>query len=266
MVWQPVVFSPASPSELLSFIVNDCVSPTTLIICSPRPHFISTLVADVSLRSDRDQGEAKSDAQPEKAENPLLEAPLYQVAVSRHTRLIFVATVSHLRAVLSTFSLKDSPIPAPPAQSSVIQEGGRCPLLVVYGLLEIHRDTSEWSAQGLGSTAAGLVEAATRDTLQAVIIEPWRPDHAGYLDEAMPILSRSAHRIGQTVGDVSWTGRTVSVRQALGRWFRFQPWRWNKERSESGKSVISEGDWAIWLIKQRVIKYTRPFALRHSDN
>jgi len=36
----------------------------------------------------------------------------------------------------------------------------------------MHKDTSEWSAQGLGATVAELVEAGARGKLRVVIVEP----------------------------------------------------------------------------------------------
>jgi hypothetical protein len=44
-------------------------------------------------------------------------------------------------------------------------------LLAVYGLVKLHKETSEWSAQGLGYTTATLVEAGWRAGARVVLIE-----------------------------------------------------------------------------------------------
>jgi hypothetical protein len=45
------------------------------------------------------------------------------------------------------------------------------PLLAVYGLVKLHEETSEWSAQGLSCTVATLVEAGWRAGARVVLIE-----------------------------------------------------------------------------------------------
>jgi len=151
----------------------------------------------------------------------LLAAPLYQVAVSRHIRVVFVPTVSHLRALLSVFSVADSKVGAPPPSADRISASPKTPLLLIYGFLELHRSTSEWSVQGISNTAAVLVETAKRVAFQAAVIEPPSElDMDGLWTEKVPVLSGSASRIRPGFEGSGWTGRTVTVRRILGRWFR----------------------------------------------
>jgi hypothetical protein len=137
------------------------------------------------------------------------------------------------------------------------------PLLVVYGLVELHRGTSEWSTQGLGSTCAALVEAGRRSGRRVVLVEE-RPvgdeeegagegggeevegagDNDGEDDgernlrmerevrerggkgiwhEKLPILSGSLRRAG---AEVEYGGRTVEVGMVLRRWFTFGRGEW----------------------------------------
>jgi len=239
-----MVLSPALPSELLSFIVTRCAHPTTLIVCSSHADFLSGLVSDVR---GTDHGSLFEDVQPEewngRPERPstptpaarrLLQAPLYQVATARHIRMVFVPTVSHLRAFLAVFSPEDSKIPEPPPSTRPglpgPGSGKRPPLLVIYGFVELHRHTSEWSAQGMSSTAATLVEAARRESFRAVIVDGKGVGHGGeQAREAMPVLSGTARRRGPDAEEGGWTGRTVEVRRILGRWFRFQHVAWETD-------------------------------------
>ena len=134
-------------------------------------------------------------------------------------------------------------------------------MLVVYDLLALHRATSEWSAQGLSSTVATLVEAGTREGMRLVVVErkghgsrgvdssrlgdgaemgqdtelPARPDEIdemelkALLEERLPVVNSATLRgaIAQ-----SWAaGRTVEVGRVLGRWFRFRQWEWKGHRA-----------------------------------
>lgn len=246
----PLILSPALPSELLTYIVQYESHPTTLLICWPRAEFLSSLISDV-----QDSISAPSDAlaHAPRAASTLLASPLYQVATARHIRMVFIPTVSHLRAYLSVFSPSDSKIPPPPNEDSV--KGERRPLLLVYGFLGLHRDTSEWSAQGISATAAGLVEAARKNGFGAVMVDDPRvvarevdgidgEGNGGVIDWAMleeevPLLSASVVRAGGDFEDAAWTGRKVSVGRVLGRWFRYREGDWSRETRKT-KQPISE--------------------------
>ncbi|KAL0930649.1 uncharacterized protein CTRU02_214724 [Colletotrichum truncatum] len=222
----PTVLSPASPSELLHYIVTYQTYPTTLIICCSQEEFISSLVADVRKRSTQEDSHHSEEHPP----HPLLAAPLFQEAIARHIRLLFIPTVIHLRANLSVFSPEDSLVPPPP---NISPSSGKHhpPLLLVYGFLHLHRDSSEWSAQGISCSAALLVEAARRTAFKPVIVEPkhleGHNEFEALLHDDAPILSGSSRR---TEG--GWTGRTVEIRRVLGRWFHFQTGQWDIQWEE----------------------------------
>ncbi|KAI0600964.1 hypothetical protein F4775DRAFT_516561 [Biscogniauxia sp. FL1348] len=234
----PLFLSPALPSELLSYILNQHAHPSTLIICSSQRDFVSSAI-NHHFPS---------------ASALLSSSPLHQVATSRHIRVVYAPSVTHLRACLAAFSPGASRVPAPPSSTSAT------PALLVYGLLALHRDTSEWSAQGLGNTASALVELAHRLTWQAVLVEPLvvgegegqgdnvaspavsgaqrrdaRLSLADLLAETAPILSGGVRRkMGQGAGEAAWAGRTVEVGRVLGRWFVFQHGLWDEEE-EGGR-------------------------------
>lgn len=228
----PLALSPALPPELLTYILSQSPKPTTLIICQPRAAFLSSLHSSITT-----QNPADNERPPE---HPLLIATLDQIATSRHVKVVFIPTVSHLRAYLAVFPKDDRG-----------QEGGgekKTPLLVVYGLVELHRDTSEWSAQGLGNSVAGLVEAGWRGRWEVVVVE--RKVDGGFgldvedlgmgeggrggdarkvWEQRMPMLNGSVRRAGLESEDGGWSGRTVEVGRILGRWFRFRKGSWELE-------------------------------------
>lgn len=246
MAAAPIILSPALPSDLLTYIIQQETYPTTLVICSSRAEFLTHLISDV-------QDKTRRSVQRESDPSALISSPLYQVAIARHIRMVFVPTVSHLRAYLSVFTTEDSKVPPPPTLPSA--HAKRQPLLLVYGLLNLHRDTSEWSAQGISNTAAGLVEAARRTRFQAVLVDhPRRPsrqsegerdgagdgggdDAAGaeesLLSEEVTVLSASARRAGADLDDAAWTGRKVTVGRVLSRWFRHGKGNWVLKAPES---------------------------------
>src|ERR1700692_3518498 len=105
----PVALPPALPSELLIYILTHQTSPTTLIICQPRSNFHSSLLASIpqtlQAQPPPPPAEGLSDTQSESTSEPqplhlLLVPTLHQIAISRHIHLVFIPTVSHLRAYL----------------------------------------------------------------------------------------------------------------------------------------------------------------------
>lgn len=200
----PLLLKPVPPTNLLTQILHQTTHPTTLIICSTRADFFATILSQSNA-------------------NQLSTSPIHQIAIARHIRLLFIPTVSHLRAYLGIFDgPTDAKIEPPPttAPKSVKQ-----PWLIVYNFLDLHRDTSEWSAQGLGATAAGVVDAARRTGFRAVLVDaPYGGEEKE--EEMVPILSANAVRSGGEVGEGSWTGRRVPVSRVLGRWFRPAEGEW----------------------------------------
>lgn len=220
-----LILPPATPSDLISQIISNYRHPSTVLIGTSRELFLQSLDSDIDSNGrpqlhDADQAGETDLGTSGSGDNQLLLPTLLQVAVSRHIRTVFIPSVVHLRAYLSVFSQDDSGIPAPPYHRSAVSD--QLPVLLMYGFLELHRETSEWSAQGLASSASALVEAAARNRLRAVVIDPRGGGGHDTLDDMMtsrvPMLSRTVIR-----NDGSWSGRTVEIQRVLGRWFKSPP-------------------------------------------
>ena len=146
----------------------------------------------------------------------LVTASLCQTAVAKHIRMLFVPSVTHLRAYLPVFTPDDSKTTAPPSE---FEDAITTPLLVLYGLLDLHRDSSEWSAQGLGFTTALLIEAAKRTGFRAVLVEPTDEEgHPGF----SALLAQEIPLLGIGGAEAALSGRNVEVKRVLGRWFVFE--------------------------------------------
>lgn len=248
----PVALTPALPSELVTYLLTFESRPITLIACQPRDRFLQSLLQSIPIASPTLQPQPQrndNETEPEEIlpRNPftrhqLLIPTIHQILTSRNINLIFVHSLSHLRAYLAVFhpsKRKDTH----PRQSL---NGGKH-LLVIYGILELHRDTTEWSAQGLGQTLAGVVETSYHDDLSVELVEERtqqqrnedaefeelskkelrkarRQEALQIWDEEVPVLSGGSSK---KVAEGGWSGRKVEVGRILRRWFRFEPGLWD---------------------------------------
>lgn len=267
----PLLLSPALPVELLTYIQDHHIYPTTLIICSTRSQFLEALQQDIRKQDiphkikpeDANlQGNLTQEAgalppgqkiKHNDIQHDLLSQKLSQLAISRHIRTVHIPTVTHLRSYMSVFVPEDSKVAPPPANFA--PRGRKPPSLVVYGVIEMHRDTSEWSAQGLGSTMAVLVETASRLGWSLVVIEPvpkttprtdddpdaedlvqQKDGFEDLLEEKLPILSGSVRRGGLDLEEGGWSSRTVEVGRVISRWFGFQRGVWDIDNDDGGNT------------------------------
>ncbi|QSZ34205.1 hypothetical protein DSL72_005794 [Monilinia vaccinii-corymbosi] len=276
----PIVLPPALPSELLTWILNHSAYPITILICKPRAAFLSSLLADLTpntpLSSASFNDIAYSPPNPRSAtataqtiSHPLLLKTLHQISLSRHISLIYVPTTAHLRAYLSTRTPEATSKVEGPPDRKWDKVGRQGAMTVVYGLVELHRDTSEWSAQGLSKSLAGLVEMGRRDERVVACLEEreretgrdeeieievdgdgegvfdgeindqgrigsdenmGREKHARKgWDEKVPMLNISVRRAGFQGEDSGWSGRTVEVGRIFARWFDFGKAEWEPQ-------------------------------------
>lgn len=234
----PLALPPALPAELLTYILTCETSPTTAIICQPQSTFLSSLFNSISRPAavpdpaDTNTIPPSSTTLPEPPKYQALLIPtLRQVAASRYTNLVFINTVTHLRAYLAAFPSPNTQDEPPETKQEANKLGDQAPSIVVFGLVGLHRDTSEWSAQGLGSSAAALVDAGWRTKRRIVVLEENVDSEDGQdgegkrsdkvWEERLPMLNGNVRRAGLEGEDAVWSGRTVMVRRVLGRWFRF---------------------------------------------
>ncbi|KZF23215.1 hypothetical protein L228DRAFT_267229 [Xylona heveae TC161] len=139
--------------------------------------------------------------------HPLLIPKLSTLKASRAVKLAFCPSIAHLRAYLSTWTLvayraqepSDNGLGAgagPDGQRHGERNSAR---LLIYNSVTMHRDTSEYSVQGLSRTFAAAVEAAARAKARLEFVE--RPD-----------VVQTSDLVDQST-DESWTTRRERERE-----------------------------------------------------
>ena len=210
------------PSDFLHYIQRHHVPLTTVVICSPREAFLEALYAsltDTDIERETNYAILQS----------LLVPTIHHLSISGTVNVAFVATLAHLRAYLAAlrpgFELHPE---IKNASSSHIR-----PMLAIYGLLNLHVFTSDYSAQGLSRTLAIAVEAATAVHKRLLMAEhpmnnmnqeptnvigndsiaqanPWKLE--------IPLLNGSIRYSGE---GAIWPGRTVEAARVVSRWCDF---------------------------------------------
>lgn len=260
----PVILPSSLPVELLDYVLAQQTYPLTLIICSSRAAFLDSAITNLRVASSHplaEQTELDPHTSLEEAVNPtlqdtsdedlipaaiqshpLLTRTIHQLVTSSRITTVFCPTISHLRAYLAVFSTATVPVISDPGSPNQNKE---FPLLIVYGILELHKETSEWNAQGLGNTLASLVQVGRLSGLRVVLTEKRHEDNEGEpekkmdfaeernrwgtfkeLETEIPLLGGNARRAGLDIDSQSWSGRTVKLERILRRWFVFEKAGW----------------------------------------
>ena len=215
----PAVLACMKPPDFLHYVQRHHVPLTTVIICSPREAFLEAVYASLTHTDlEREKDDAISQS--------LLVPTIHQLSVSGTVNVAFVATVAHLRAYLATlrprFELHHK---INIGSSSYVR-----PMLAIYGLLNLHVSTSDYSVQGLSRTLAIAVEAATAVYKRLLMAEHptnnmnQEPTNASENDSIaqanpwkheIPPLNGSIRHSGE--GTI-WSGRTVEAVRVVSRW------------------------------------------------
>ncbi|KAI4145554.1 MAG: hypothetical protein LQ340_006235 [Diploschistes diacapsis] len=189
--------------------------PMLVVVGSSHEDFLHNLSSefappyDYNVTGAEKNGEERGTALP-----PLLSPTIKVIARSRNIRLAFASTLMHLRAYLSALNRQGLPTFA--SQN-----------LVILNLLELHRYTNEFSAQGISRTVAVAVDAAFQHRLKLQIIETSTLQDVGEsndqsatrFEERIPILNGGLRSLG---GERVWAGRTIKTGAVLAKWFKLR--------------------------------------------
>lgn len=210
MVAQPIAKSIASSNEFLHHFLS--ASSYTqenerllLIICQDKDQFLESLF----------NGQSSSHY------TRLLHPTLNLLAGSQRCSIVFTPTVTHLRAQLSR-----------------VHNEGSVPLVAIgiWHFVEAHWDSSDFSAQGIGRTAAAIISAGQRSNSRVIVCGPaylYGKANATEIDLTVPDMMEAhgrtvAHvplmnpstRLGIAASAVSQRA-FVHTSAIIGRWFAF---------------------------------------------
>lgn len=233
----PLVLEKITLPAFIQYILKNHAAPSTLMICSSRGAFLRQLQETIAAET-QDQEIAS------RPQQSWTTPTLRLLASSRTVNLIFCPELPHLRAYLAAYTHRLS-AKALDLESSV-PVAGKQRILAILNPIQLHRETSAYSAQGLNRTFATAVEAAHQTGSRLVMAECPSPtstqrpegydiqmdlgaEDAGVArggadtnpwDEELSMLNVTTKSFG--AGERGWVGRTVKVRTVAGRWCHFQ--------------------------------------------
>ena len=242
----PLALPPLLCTTFLEYILRHHQAPSILMICLTREAFIeevtfslqqavhpendvSTSQTSDDARSEGDMSNCETSEEVKMCLHPLLSNTIHVVAYSHSIHLVFVPTLPHLRAHLSTLACD---LDQEPAYLSTNSSSSRAPFLAIWGLVGLHRETAEYSAQGLSSTLAAAVDAASYSKRRLILAEPHRIGSANDFQsedaleaihhdtwkEQVPLLSGSILFGGE---ERIWAGKTIAMGRVFAEWCRF---------------------------------------------
>ena len=236
MYSKPIALNFTGLLNFLDFLLLHGHNRKHIILCMTRETFLHQLLQP-SSSSDADPG-----VEVERASSLLLQKlltpNLNNLSKTQGTSITFAPTVLHLRAYLAS---RDKLYDATTGGRSELDATmrSRPPLVGVYGSLDLHIGTSEFSAQGLSRTMALIMEAINRTQVRLLMAEcdrsveqnlqPEQDDpNTGILSEGqrvinpysmeVPVLNRAS---GLGRDGLHWAGKSVQVGRIWARWCSF---------------------------------------------
>lgn len=223
-----IAFHCSTLTGVLDYILKNHVSHSMILVCSSREAFLEGVHLEICESTEEGASDPADDITL-KPRHSLLIPTIHLLAKARSIDLVFAPTMQHLRALLATINADnaDNCENITPPKSHL-----QSSKLLILGLLDTHRPTSEYSAQGLSRTLAMAAEASLASGRQLVLVElvPANKDvddmafdeneHQVQPDlwmEQIPILNGSIRSGGD---ERVWTGRTVEAARIIGRWCR----------------------------------------------
>lgn len=217
---------PMTCDALLEHVLRYHRAPSTIVVCSSREAFLESLHS--ALQADHTAEDSAENGRMDDPLHPLLLPTIHQLATSRTIDIAFAPTLPHLRSYLASYTPSRR---STPASAAFDKSGSRVAMLVVYGLLSLHRATTEYSVQGLSRTLAVAAEAANTWGMQLTLVEapelPETPANEPVIDAEtatsqnpwavpLPLLNSSL----ALSNDRAWAGRTVDMGAVIARWCR----------------------------------------------
>ncbi|OJD26899.1 hypothetical protein ACJ73_01710 [Blastomyces percursus] len=220
----PIILSLDSTGDLVEHLLARDAPATILIVCSTRDAFLQQLCASgMPTESGTEQplsSQNGRDMDYHISSGCRFYNTIGLIAQSKRVTLAFCPSLGHFRAYISVFRRRQ--LPPPQQQHGRFSYRSR-PVLAVLGLIALHYDTREFSAQGIAKNLALTVEIAAREGVNLTLCEcvvVGRENASGgrLWDAEVPLLGGQTPVTGT---ENAHTGRTVKVNQVARRWFYF---------------------------------------------
>lgn len=248
---QPVILDVRSTTNFFEYVLHKHIAPSTIVYCGTRAQLLSHLQEDVddqhhdyldTLQTERPIAHETASFEIRNPRSLRFAPTLRLLSSSRSIKVVFCPDVAHLRAYLAIYSVRilDRAKPSHPSTTRGV------PTLAILNFINLHRETSAFSAQGFNRTFSIAVEAAYHSHSKLIIAECTRrralDDHdlvpsdppnsptdsesipaipnTDTWDEAVSILNVATKTFG--AGARGWVGRTVPIRTIAQRWFAFE--------------------------------------------
>ncbi|KAL8941968.1 MAG: hypothetical protein Q9216_001949 [Gyalolechia sp. 2 TL-2023] len=213
---------PMRCSKFVEYVLQNHEAPVTIVVCSSREAFLESLQRSLEAES-ADQASTETGT---KSLHPLLIPTIYQLAAANLVEVAYTPTLPHLRAYLASYARGKS---SSSGSLTDARPGSHTPKLAIYGLMALHRGTTEFSVQGLSRSLAIAAEAAGSCGMQLILTEDAETfefqdsesrAEAGTASvrdcwsEQVPVLNSS---LALSI-DRAWAGRTVDVGAVVAKW------------------------------------------------
>ena len=205
-----------SSAHLISYFLRGHALPVTLVVCSSREQFVAEL-QNACASEQSNAYEDFSSASSHGDFSGLVMNTIEMLSLSSDVVLLYAPTLHHLRAFLSVHR---------PAFSDEVfnAEAPDTTSLAFWGLIDLHRSTADYTAQGLSRTISLAVETAylakqrlilaepviartSDDSEETLVLSPW--------EEQVPLLSDSVKIEG---GRQTLAVHSLQVGNIIQRW------------------------------------------------
>lgn len=229
----PVVFESTNMQDFIRYVLAQHSPPSTLVVCSSKEIFLQALQLEANSDAPPTDSHSKETTVDEAAlAKRLLYTPtLRLLSTARTLKLAFCQDITHLRAYLATYS--SSILQRNHDSDTALRQPHVRPILAILSPIQLHRDTSAFSAQGLNRTFSVAVGAAHQTGSRLIMAEisypgtstddgeQYEPPQSNATsqpsDEEVSILNVTTKRLGELS-----SGRTVKLKAIASRWCTFE--------------------------------------------
>ena len=209
----PIVLIPGDILLFMQYVLS-LVEASTIVICSSREAFLDSLLRSTQCPT---KTPPRSD---------ILEPTVELIDRASSIKVVFCTTLQHLRVFLSTYTTVTKPDSSNSLRMTKPDE--KVPALALLNVINLHRETSEFSAQGIGRTFAAAIEAALYSRRQLVICEcspkyAFENESEGQFDiwEEQIQIMNDTYRTSQSA-EAPWMTSTITIRRIIARWCSFK--------------------------------------------